>query len=144
MTRRQDIVDEARSWRAVRWKHMGRSRSGLDCVGLVICTAVQLDLAEPEVDLRAYPRRPDGTFIDNFRKHMLEIKPADAGLGDVLIFADSGHPCHCGIRTEKHGTPAVIHAHVRRRQVIEEPLDQALSVIGRPIFAFTFYGLEDQ
>jgi len=37
--RRSDVVTAARSFLAVPWRHQGRDRDGLDCVGLVIMVA---------------------------------------------------------------------------------------------------------
>lgn len=142
MVTRQQIVEEARTWRNVPWKHQGRTRTGVDCVGLAVTVALRLGLADSSADVRSYPRRPDGSFVAYFRKHMVEILPREAQDGDVLLFNQEHYSCHCGIRTTKHAAPAVIHAHAARRKVIEEPLEQARSVVGHPVFAFRFKTLE--
>lgn len=141
MVFRTDIVAEARSWLGVPWRHQGRTRQGVDCAGLPILVAQALELSS--YNPMDYPRRPDGTFVLHFRKELDFVKPADVQDGDVLVFAESGHPCHCGIRVTLYGQPAIVHAHAKRRQVIEESLENAKSVIGKPIFCFSYRGLED-
>jgi len=135
------IVEEARTWLGVKWQHQGRTKHGIDCVGIPIMVGMVLELTTYNpID---YPRRPDGSFLKQFDEHLIRKPVRDAVDGDVLVFSESGHVCHCGIHTTKHGEPAVLHSHAKRRQVIEEPLTQALSVIGKPVFCYAFPGVED-
>jgi len=114
------IVAEARGWLGVPWRHQGRSRSGIDCVGLVVCVAHALDLSD--YDSTGYSRRAQGQgFVEHFRGNMDGVAIRDARPGDVLVFADQAYPCHCGFLTERLGHPHLLHAHATRRQVIEEP-----------------------
>ena len=142
MVTRIEIVHEARNWLGAPWKHAGRGPGGLDCAGLPIIVAQQLGIAD--YDFTHYDRRPDGSFLRRFmdggctRQILSEVQE-----GDILIFAESGVQCHCGIRTTKYGQPAVIHAHALRRMVIEETLEQAVSVVGRPTHAFRLPGVEE-
>lgn len=142
MVKRDALVAEARKWRGVSWQHQGRTRHGIDCAGLVVLVggAFHQWTVEPISD---YARRPNGTYLIHFRNHMVEKPVASALDGDVLIFSDSGHPCHSGIRTTLRGQPAVIHAHRVRAKVIEESLKSAESVIKQPIFCFAYPGVED-
>ncbi|MGI3212570.1 C40 family peptidase [Roseovarius tibetensis] len=114
------IVAEARTWLGTPWRHQGRARSGLDCVGLVVVVARALRLSD--YDHTAYGRRAQGqNFVDHFRAHMDGVAITDSRPGDVLVFADQAYPCHCGFLTERLGRPHLLHAHATRRQVIEEP-----------------------
>jgi cell wall-associated NlpC family hydrolase len=114
------VVAEARGWLGVPWRHQGRSRSGIDCVGLVVCVAHALDLSD--YDSTGYSRRAQGQgFVEHFRGNMDGVAIRDARPGDVLVFADQAYPCHCGFLTERFGHPHLLHAHATRRQVIEEP-----------------------
>jgi cell wall-associated NlpC family hydrolase len=116
------IVTEARGWLGVPWRHQGRTRSGIDCVGLVVCVARALDLSD--YDSTGYSRRAQGqAFVEHFRSNMDSVAIPDARPGDVLVFADQAYPCHCGFLTERLGHPHLLHAHATRRQVIEEPYD---------------------
>ena len=114
------IVAEARCWLGVTWRHQGRTRSGIDCVGLVVCVARSLCLSD--YDSTGYSRRAQGqAFVEHFRSNMDGVAIPDARPGDVLVFADRAYPCHCGFLTERLGHPHLLHAHATRRQVIEEP-----------------------
>jgi cell wall-associated NlpC family hydrolase len=114
------IVAEARAWLGVPWRHQGRSRSGIDCVGLVVRVAQALLLSD--YDSAGYGRRAQGQgFVEHFRSNMDGVAIPEAGPGDVLVFADRAYPCHCGFLTQRLGQPHLLHAHALRRQVIEEP-----------------------
>jgi cell wall-associated NlpC family hydrolase len=118
--KKEDIVAAARSWLGVPWRHQGRTRQGVDCAGLVVLVGRELGLAD--YDTHAYSRRPEGQgFVQHFRAAMDGIPLPEARLGDVLVFADTAYPCHCGFLTEKLGQPHLLHAHALRRKVIEEP-----------------------
>lgn len=140
MTTGQDVVAQARTHRDKPWRHQGRGHA-MDCAGLVAKTAHELGLTE--YDNTNYPRRPDGSFMRYFVEGgCIRVPLGDAEDGDVLVFAERGLACHCGIRTTYHGRPAVIHAHRTRGKVIEEPLDQSRAVVGRPTAAFRLPGVE--
>ncbi|MFN4282368.1 MAG: C40 family peptidase [Alphaproteobacteria bacterium] len=129
------IVAEARSWLGVPWRHQGRSRAGIDCVGLVVQVARALDLAD--YDHTAYGRRAQGQgFVEHFRANMDGIAISAAQPGDVLVFADQAYPCHCGFLSERLGHAHLIHAHALRRKVIEEPY--AGEWLAKIKFAFRF------
>ncbi|APH70644.1 C40 family peptidase [Aquibium oceanicum] len=114
------VVTEARGWLGVPWRHQGRTRSGIDCVGLVVCVARALHLSD--YDSTGYSRRAQGQgFVEHFRGNMDGIAILEARPGDVIVFADQAYPCHCGFLTERLGHPHLLHAHATRRQVIEEP-----------------------
>lgn len=117
---RSKIVEEARSWLGVRWRHQGRTRHGVDCAGLVVQVGKALGLTE--FDMTNYGRRPDSM---NFAKFFVDggavSKSVAAALpGDILLFRDGYFPCHCGILTPD-GT--FVHAFATRRAVVEDPLD---------------------
>jgi cell wall-associated NlpC family hydrolase len=132
------VVVEARRWLGVPWRHQGRTRAGVDCAGLVVMVARTLRLADH--DAAGYSRRAHGqAFVEHFRANMDELRVAEAAPGDVLVFADHAYPCHCGFLTEKFGQPHLIHAHVTRRKIVEEPY--AGEWPEKVKFAFRFRGL---
>ncbi|MCF8467413.1 MAG: hypothetical protein K9G33_08445, partial [Sneathiella sp.] len=53
--------------------------------------------------------------------------------GDIGVFKESAFPIHVGFLGLRDGTRTVIHAHARRRQVIEE----ALGPYGAPFAVFS-------
>jgi cell wall-associated NlpC family hydrolase len=131
----ETVVAEARGWLGVPWRHQGRTRCGIDCVGLVVRVAHALDLSD--YDSTGYSRRAQGQgFVEHFRGNMDGVAIRDARPGDVLVFADQAFPCHCGFLTERLGHPHLLHAHATRRKVIEEP--HAGEWPARIKFAFRF------
>ena len=131
----EQIVAEARSWLGVPWRHQGRTRSGIDCVGLVVQVARALGLSD--YDHTAYGRRAQGLgLVEHFRANMDGVAIPEARPGDVLVFADQAYPCHCGFLTERLGHPHLLHAHALRRKVIEEAF--AGEWLAKVKFAFRF------
>lgn len=120
MQKRNQIVEEARSYLGVRWRHQGRSRTGIDCAGLIIIVGNSLELMN--FDFRAYRRHPDGVvFLKLFREQAKEeIAPQKAVAGDILVFHDHKYPVHCGILTKDTEPRYFIHAYARYRKVVEE------------------------
>src|SRR5512134_2863655 len=117
---RLDVVIEARRWLGVPWRHQGRSRAGIDCVGLIAVVARALGISS--YDYTSYGRRAHGqAFVHHFAENMTPIRVTDALPGDVLLFADHAYPCHCGFSTRQFEQPHLLHAHATRRKVIEEP-----------------------
>jgi len=117
----EDIVTIARSYIGVRFRHQGRNRAGIDCVGLLVCVAKELNVKY--YDQTAYKRRTNGSeFIAKFRaagfkeKHIL-----DRQVGDILVIEEDKSPCHVAILANKSHGETIIHAFASRRQVVEEP-----------------------
>lgn len=120
-TSREAIVRIAREFIGVKWRHLGRSMTGLDCVGLVTQTGRTLgyEFEEPEV----YSREPDGRKLMALIR--AQTRPADAANikpGMVLAFRDNIYPCHIGIATIMHGQPAVIHAAANIGKTLEQTI----------------------
>lgn len=125
---RQDIVDEARKWMGTPFRHQGRAASGIDCCGLVIRVANDLDVSD--YDTTGYSRRTTGEqFINHFRAAGLIEKPVGMMKhGDVILTRDGRFPCHCGFvvdRGKQHWT--IIHAYARKRAVVESTVTSFLS-----------------
>jgi hypothetical protein len=133
------IIAEARGWLGVPWRHQGRTRAGVDCAGLVVMVARALEFTD--YDATGYSRRASGfDFVRHFQAAMAAVRVAEAMPGDVLVFADGAYPCHCGFLSLWQDHPHLIHAHVSRRQVVEEPYLGEWP--GSVRFAFRFHGIE--
>lgn len=138
--KRQDIITEARKWLGVPWRHQGRCTAGVDCVGLLVVTAWGLGFTVE--DYTNYQRRTQGLqFLQHFQKHMIQVPVHSSALSDVVILREPRLPCHCGIVSEKDGHLHLIHAHMRRRKVIEELLTEEWH--NRIVATFTWPDLED-
>lgn len=117
------VVAEARSYLGVPWRHQGRARTGIDCVGLVI--AVGGTLGVLTYDFTNYQRRTVGVqFLSHFRACLDEVGVPNMRPGDVLVLRDGVYPCHSAILAYKDGRSTIVHAHALRRRVVEENLDE--------------------
>lgn len=114
------IIEEARALRDVRWVHQGRTRQGVDCIGLVVLAMrnAGLDLAAminmPE--LPSYDRDPNPEL---FKQVHLHFRPAQAPAPGVLVmfqFKGDKHPRHFGLVTDNGN---IIHAYATIRRVVE-------------------------
>lgn len=116
------IILAARAYLGVRFRHQGRSKSGLDCAGLVICVAHDLGISD--VDFTAYGHDPDGRTLHTLlAKHMDELPPGDMHVGDVVFMAFQAYPQHLGILADGGRPFSLIHAFAPARKVIEHRLD---------------------
>lgn len=132
------IVDEARKWKGVPWRHQGRTERGIDCAGLVVCVAKELGLSD--FDTTDYQRTAQQhKLLGYFREHMDARPLKDVRPGDVILFRDSAYPCHVAMVGESNGRLSIIHAHAERRVVLEEPLTEHWR--GKWVAAFRFKGV---
>lgn len=118
MLSRDEIVQEARTWLGVRWRHQGRDRHGVDCAGLVACVAHGLGVPYP--DITQYARQTDGELLLQVLQEYLVEKPvATAAPGDVFLMKhlNTRWAIHVGFVTNLYaGTPnetlGILHAYV--------------------------------
>ncbi len=133
MTTRQQVVDEARNWLGVRWAHQGRSRAGVDCVGLVVRVAHALNLST--FDTADYSRQPDPARMRALMAEHMEPVAAPQ-IGDVLLMRFEVEPQHVAIVTDI----GIIHAYAQVRRVVEHRFDSVW--LGRVVGAYQFKGIE--
>ena len=115
------LVEAARALVGAPFSYRGRAgRGGVDCSGLVVCSARAVGVPAP--DFTVYP----DTFVgDGFRAAWAAfcdpIALDDVLPGDVLLCRTRRQVGHSHLVTERGTT---IHA-ARRRGVVEEPIDGA-------------------
>ena len=116
------IVTEARTWLGVRWQHQGRSRAGVDCVGLAIVTtrATHGNTVNPtDYSVQA----TDESMLVACRQHMDEVPLADMAPGHIVLMRFDNQR-HMGILGDYvHGGLSLIHAYAISRKVVEHRLD---------------------
>lgn len=124
MTTAAEFVAAARSYMGVRWQHQGRTRHGIDCLGLPICTTHDLGLST--FDVSGYSTSPDGSLTLGLEEQCIKqpagTEPA-AGMLAEIRFASL--PQHVAIIVPYHlGGLALLHSmsHFPRR-VAEHRLD---------------------
>ena len=132
----EDVVAAARGYKGTPFRHQGRTRFGLDCVGLIITVAKELNLMK--CDFLGYSKDvqiKDG-FMPRFREAGLkEVQFEDRRIGDVLVMHENRFPCHAAFITSLEPM-SVIHAYARRRRVVEERYTSALHAQFAGLFRF--------
>lgn len=131
----EDIVREARSWLDVRYAHQGRSREGIDCIGLPVC--VRRSLGLPDMDVVGYSRASTGSeMLDYCKAHMVEVDRSQIQPGDLLVQM-AGTVRHMAIVGDyPFGGLSIIHAWMPNRKVAECRLDDEFMRTVRGCFRF--------
>ena len=151
MITRNQVIETARSYVGTPFHHQARLRGvGVDCVGLVICVAVDLGLSDTvgvPFQLNDYPdysAQPMGSFVqDEAKARLIEKSMSTLQAGDVVTMKGPYTPCHAGIVTERNGVLYLIHAlNVGKNpKVIEHILDHVWKSHVTGVFAYP--GVED-
>lgn len=130
------IVAKAREFLGVRYVHQGRSRSGVDCIGLPVCVRAELGLEH--LDAAAYGRRTiDSEMLEFCRTNMREVKSSELQPGDILVQMH-GTVRHMAIVGDyPFGGLSVIHAWLPNRKVAECRLDDEFMRDVRGCFRFS-------
>lgn len=109
------VVAAARAWIGTPYCHQASLRGiGCDCLGLVRGIWRDLHGAEPEIPPAYTPDWAEAkgreTLAEAARRHLVEIDPAAAAPGDILLFAyDAAAPAkHCAVQS---APSRMIHAY---------------------------------
>jgi hypothetical protein len=127
--KRLDVVKAAREYLKVKFCHQGRSKNGIDCVGVLECTAEDLGLLSRDDFNLLYSRRNSNrdllTILDQHpilkKKKLSDMKP-----GDIIAMADKDNLTgHAGFVTwiEEQQSLGVLHAFFPSRKVVEHNID---------------------
>jgi len=122
----QDIpafISKCREWESVPWRHQGRTRSGVDCVGLFSCVANELGF--PQVIPTNYHRDPDGKLLlAELRSRFMEIKVKDREAGDLVVMRFENLQ---GVPTNRHlallTDCGILHSAAMYKKVCEHTFD---------------------
>lgn len=117
MIARADIVAEARRWIGVPYVHQGRSRFGVDCIGLVLCVRNAVEEWTPGRTLiRNYARCPkDALLVSIVEKYATRLEEPEDGCMILIKWPRAITPAHAGIYAEGN----IIHAYQRVNRVVE-------------------------
>lgn len=117
MVTTRQVVDEARLWVGVPYRHQGRSRSGVDCVGLIIVVMTGLGIMPDGVRPPAnYTRRPkDGALERQVVGSCVKLTELEVGCLILMRWAPKSPPSHCAIYTGEN----IVHAHGGNSKVVE-------------------------
>lgn len=110
----QQVIEAARTWVGVPFMHQGRSRFGVDCVGLVICVSRSLGLVAYDFERTDYGRLAlTSELADKLQQYCTRLEAPAPG-------------CVVGVRWQRtlahlaiYTGDTLIHAYERRGRVIE-------------------------
>lgn len=111
-----DVVDIARAWVGAPYRHQGRSRLGVDCIGLAIVVVRELGLLPSEAPPFNYTRRPRDGFLEAYvGRHCIELQTPEVGCMVLMRWAPRAPASHVGILTPDN----IIHAYGGNQCVVE-------------------------
>ena len=124
------IAQCARRYLGTRFHHQGRlkknsgGKGGIDCLGLLVMVAAELDLRGrngeklSDFDARDYSHQPDARALRAKLESLLYPTTIIAP-GNILLLNVDGSPQHLAIATDT----GIIHAYAPARAVVEHALD---------------------
>lgn len=114
----QAIVEEARKWIGTPFVHQGRTRFGVDCIGLVICVRHAVEpMPELLQEVTNYARRPkDGLLLERIANYCEPISQPEAGSVAIIQWHRKQPPSHVVILT---GEGTMIHSYRNVERVCE-------------------------
>ena len=129
----EDVIAVASRYIGTRWHHQGRSRAGVDCIGLMVLVAQDLGL--PVFDETDYSHQPDGQRLQAaLAAHLTPI--AEPEPGAVLLMRFETHPQHVALMADGGD---IIHAYALTRRVVRHRLDALWR--SRIVAAYRFPGV---
>ena len=134
------IVAAAQSWVGVPWRHQGRSRDGVDCLGFLIVVARDLGL-DRGIDLdapafRAYRRLPPAGLGGKLAEHLDRASVITPGHVGLFALAET-EPAHVAIFAPGHGTGLdLIHAYAPAKAVVRHRYSEDWRQNLRALFSY--------
>lgn len=125
MTPVDTFIATARTYLGVPWVHQGRSRDGIDCLGLIV-EAARISHGNT-VDVRDYAAQAqDETMLQLCQQHMDRVQPFELCPGDVVILKYHNQR-HMALVADypAPGELALLHASSLHGKVVEHRLDAA-------------------
>jgi len=114
------FIEVARSMVGVPYKHHGRSRQGVDCVGLIVVVAEELGIElQGHTDYKKVPN-PD-TLLKGILTHCTRTRGLSITPGNIALmeFSTVTGATHVGIITDL----GILHAHEVRGYVAEHRIN---------------------
>jgi cell wall-associated NlpC family hydrolase len=109
----QQIIAEARQWVGVPFRHQGRARSGIDCVGLPIVVGQALGVLSRGLDVANYGRLPSAELVERLTQHCSRLPaPVPGSLVAIAWTRTAAHVALCAGDT-------LIHAYESVGRVVE-------------------------
>jgi cell wall-associated NlpC family hydrolase len=135
MSTAAEVIACARTWVGVPFLHQGRSRAGVDCIGLAIVVARELGLIDETVDEPGYGRVPRGGLLGRALGQHCEPIAAPTP-GGLVLMRWRREPMHVAIV----GDGTLLHSYEAVGRVVEHGFDAQWR--GRVVQAFWIPGVE--
>lgn len=120
---RSQCLDLARSYIGVPWKHKGRTRTGIDCIGVPYVVGKELGLHTYDDSLDYGRQAKNFDFMRAMAPFGFRVKDLkDIQDADILVMRIPIFPQHVGMVGHKGDRQTLIHASVDARKVVEEYL----------------------
>lgn len=139
MPTRQQLIEEARSWKGTRWEHQGEIKGlAADCEGFVAGVAKNSGVEAVVEIVRNYRRREDGSLMLKLLNEQLDyvtgsetretpdmssVLPADIVAFSDERLAQPDRPKHLGIITNRRADGVWFVIHASEQGVVEHRLD---------------------
>ena len=102
------VIDEARTWLGVPFAHQGRTRRGVDCVGLPIVVGQGLGLVPARFEVANYGRLPSADLMRRLMEHCTRIAaPVPGSLVAIAWTKSAAHVAICTGDTLIHSYESV-------------------------------------
>lgn len=112
------MSNAARAFLGVPWKHQGRDRLGIDCIGLVVSCLRECGHVPP--DRTDYGRDPNGELVAALVANCTQVPMQE---GAIALVRYGPELRHVGIIGSGHDGLTLIHADSHQRRVVEHPID---------------------
>lgn len=110
------LIDEARTWLGVPFRHQGRSRLGVDCAGFIVALMRSVgELPADFIDVTNYARRPSGELLMLVKSHCTRARIPVPGLLVLMRWRKEQQPSHVAVLVGD----TLIHCYERHGEVVE-------------------------
>jgi len=105
------LIEEARKYLGVPWKHQGRSMKGVDCVGFLLLAFKHINVNI--IEIKGYSKSPDGIALKKIMDEQPNLKRVHYPYlpGDVVLFRIRKHPQHVALLTGTKENLKMIHSY---------------------------------
>lgn len=116
MTTPEALIEEARTWVGVPFRHQGRSRLGVDCAGFIVETLRATNALPPEFeDATAYGRMSSRELGDVVRRYCTPIPKPEPGALLLIRWPREHVASHVALFTGEN----LIHCYATVGKVVE-------------------------
>lgn len=121
-SRRSDVLEAARGLLGAPFRHQGRDRSGIDCIGLIIAVGRAIGVGDRWPEL-PYHRFPPEAFVREILGCYLEPLGGAPEPGDVALIRWRRTANHLAIVTDGSDPFGLLHAYYVTGTVVEHRAD---------------------